>query len=93
MMEIVLKYNGSEYDLNLSTPDNFYVVGNKLLEPAFLKWFMRKNHGIRIDIPYGADDAYTIKCVDNNANLQTLQPCNFLRVTETGFEVLDSGLV
>ena len=93
MMEIVLKYNGSEYDLNLSTPDNFYVVGNKLLEPAFLKWFMRKNHGISIDIPSGADDAYTIKCVDNNANLQTLHPCNFLHVTETGFEVLDSGLV
>ena len=94
MIEIALNYNDSEYELNLSSPDNFYVIGNKLLEPAFLKWFMRKNHGVSIDITSGGtDNAYTIKCVDNHANLQTLKPCNYLRVTETGFEVLDSGLV
>jgi hypothetical protein len=93
MMEIALNYNGSEYDLNLSSPDNFYVIGNKLLEPAFLKWFMRKNHGVDIDLHSGAEDAYTIKCVDNDATLHTLRPCNYLRVTESGFEVLDSGLV
>jgi hypothetical protein len=90
MMEIVLQCDGSEYELNLSSPDNFYVVGNKLLDPAFLKWFVRKNHGVDINLTCGA---YTIKCIDNNAEIQTLQSCNYLRVTESGFEIHDSGLI
>jgi hypothetical protein len=48
MMEIVLQYEGNEYDLDVASPDNFYVAGNKLLDPAFLKWFMLKNHVIRL---------------------------------------------
>lgn len=97
MMEIVLQYGDSEYELDLASPDNFYVMGNKLLDPAFLKWFMRKNHSININLPENnQDDAmrnYTIKCIDHNANLHTLLPCNHLYVNETGFEVHDSGLV
>lgn len=99
MMEIVLHYGEYEYEINLSSPDNFYVLGNKLLEPAFLKWFVRKNHGVNLDLMRVADDAtlnacnYTIKCIDNNANLRTLLPCNYLHVCEDGFEVHDSGLV
>jgi hypothetical protein len=99
MMEVVLHYGETEYEINLSSPNNFYVLGNKLLDPAFLKWFVRKNHGVSLDLKGGVDDAtlnscnYTIKCIDNNANLHTLQPCNYIRVCENGFEVHDSGLV
>ena len=100
MIEIVLQYEGSEYELDLSSPDNFYVVGNKLLDPAFLKWFMRKNHSINIVLfPNNLNNQvdpmsnYTIKCIDHNATLHTLLPCNYLHVTETGFEVHDTGLV
>ena len=99
MMEIVLHYGDSEYEVNLASPDNFYVLGNKLLDPAFLKWFVRKNHGVNLELKGAVDDAtlnscnYTIKCIDNNANLHTLQPCNYLRVCADGFEVHDSGLV
>jgi hypothetical protein len=95
MIEVVFQYAGSEYELDLSTPDNFYVAGNKLLDPAFMKWFMRKNHGIVIDISvnHNNEDMYTIKCIDNNAVLHTLRPCNYLYVSNTGFEVHDSGLV
>ena len=91
MMEIVLQCDGSEYELDLSSPDNFYVVGNKLLDPAFLKWFVQKNHGVSIN--FGAACNYEIKCIDNNAEMQTLQSCNYLCVTETGFEIHDSGLI
>jgi hypothetical protein len=97
MMEIVLHHGDSEYEINLSSPDNFYVLGNKLLDPAFLKWFIRKNHGVNFNLDFkrGAESAcnYTIKCIDNHAALHTLQPCNYLKVCETGFEVHDSGLV
>jgi hypothetical protein len=89
MMEVVLQYAGEEYELDLSSPDNFYVVGNNLLDPAFMKWFMRKNHGVLIDVTA----TYTIKCIDHNAAMHTMTPCNYLHVTETGFEVHDSGLV
>jgi hypothetical protein len=92
MLEVVLQHAGAEYELDLATPDNFYVAGNKLLDPAFLKWFMRKNHGISLstnDEPI----SYTIKCIDHNATLHTLLPCNHLHVSETGFEIHDSGLV
>ena len=95
MIEIVFQYAGAEYELDLATPDNFYVAGNKVLDPAFMQWFMRKNHGIVIDmtVSHNDDDLYTIKCIDNNAILHTLRPCNYLFVSNTGFEVHDSGLV
>jgi len=67
-----------------------------LLDPAFLKWFMRKNHGVNLVITANHIDSsgdYAIKCIDHDATLHTLLPCNYLRVTETGFEVQDSGLV
>ena len=95
MMEIVLHHGDSEYEINLSSPDNFYVLGNKVLDPAFLKWFVRKNHGVNLTFRGVAETEcnYTIKCIDNNATLHTLQPCNYLKVCENGFEVHDSGLV
>lgn len=95
MMEIVLHHGDSEYEINLSSPDNFYVLGNKLLDPAFLKWFVRKNHGVSLTLKRGdpSECNYTIKCIDNNAALHTLQPCNYLTVCENGFAVHDSGLV
>jgi hypothetical protein len=93
MMETVLQYKGTDYDLNLASPDNFYVAGNKLLDFAFLKWFMLKNHGVRLEVtPDGACD-YIIKCVDHNAVLHTLHPHNYLHVSVTGFEVQDSGFI
>jgi hypothetical protein len=88
MMEIVLQYEGAEYDLNLASPDNFYVAGNKLLDFAFMKWFMLKNHGVRVEKP-----EYVIKCVDHEAVLHTLHPHNYLHVSVAGFEVQDSGIV
>ena len=91
MMEIVLQCDGSEYELDLSSPDNFYVVGNKLLDPVFLKWFVQKNHGVSIN--FGATCNYTIKCIDHNAEMHSLQSCNYLYVTESGFEIHDSGLI
>ena len=95
MMEIVLQYDGQEYDLNLAAPDNFYVAGNKLLDPAFLKWFMMKNHTVHLAAKPGEGTKYdyTIKCVDHNAVLHTLLPHNYLYVSISGFEVQDSGLV
>ena len=94
MMEIVLQCDGGEYELDLSSPDNFYVIGNKLLDPAFLKWFMCKNHGVKLNIGAGTEECnYTIKCIDHNATLHTLRPCNYLRVSESGFEIQESGLI
>lgn len=97
MMEVVLQCEGKEYDLNLASPDNFYVAGNKLLDPAFVKWFMLKNHGVNIGTHHhgseGAKYDYIIKCVDDTATLHTLQPHNYLHVSLTGFEIQDSGLV
>jgi hypothetical protein len=93
MMEVVLQLEeGKDYDLNLASPDNFYVAGNKLLDPAFVKWFMLKNHGVKIST--GQDKcSYVIKCVDHTAALHTLRPHNYLHVSVSGFEVQDSGLV
>ena len=96
MMEVVMMCDGKEYDLDLSSPDNFYVAGNKLLDPAFLKWFMLKNHGVKMSSVNGSDGTkynYIIKCLDDTATLHTLHPHNYLYVSVTGFEVQDSGLV
>jgi len=97
MMEVVLQHEGKDYDLNLASPDNFYVAGNKLLDPAFVKWFMLKNHGVKISTSHGSDGvntcSYVIKCVDHAAALHTLHPHNYLHVSVSGFEVQDSGLV
>ena len=96
MMEVVLQYDGQEYDLNLAAPDNFYVAGNKLLDPAFLKWFVLKNHNVHLAAKPdegGTKYDYTIKIVDHDAVLHTLLPHNYLYVSISGFEVQDSGLV
>jgi hypothetical protein len=96
MMEVVLQHEGKEYDMNLASPDNFYVAGNKLLDPVFVKWFMLKNHGIQIGVHHSSEGVkcdYTIKCLDNTATLHTLQPHNYLYISVNGFEVHDSGLV
>jgi hypothetical protein len=97
MMEVVLQIGGKDYDLNLASPDNFYVAGNKLLDPAFVKWFMLKNHGVKISTSHGSDGdnkcSYVITCVDHMAELHTLRPHNYLHVHVSGFEVQDSGLV
>jgi hypothetical protein len=73
------------------------VAGNKLLDPAFLKWFMLKNHGVRMvsnrDGSDGSKCDYVVKCVDNAAALHTLHPHNYLYISISGFEVHDSGLV
>jgi hypothetical protein len=93
MMEVVLQLEGKDYDLNLASPDNFYVAGNKLLDPAFVKWFMLKNHGVKIGTGHQDKCSYVIKCVDHTAALHTLRPHNYLHVHVSGFEVQDSGLV
>ena len=97
MMEVVLQLEGKDYDLNLASPDNFYVAGNNLLDPAFVKWFMLKNHGVKISTGHGSDGvnncSYVIKCVDHTAALHTLRPHNYLHVHVSGFDVQDSGLV
>ena len=97
MMEIVLQYEGNEYDLNLASPDNFYVAGNRVLDPAFLKWFMLKNHRVNmVNTREGSEGVkcnYTIKCLDHQAVLHTLLPHNYLYVSVTGVEVQDSGLI
>jgi hypothetical protein len=93
MMEVVLQVEGKDYDLNLASPDNFYVAGNKLLDPAFVKWFMLKNHGVKIGTGHQDKCSYVIKCVDHTAALHTLRPHNYLHVHVSGFEVQDSGLV
>ena len=60
---------------------NFYVAGNKLFEPSFIKWLT----GIKqLDIDY------SIVIIDHNAKLVTLTKNNYILLKSDGYEMISN---
>jgi hypothetical protein len=89
LLQVSLIYEEKEYELDLTKPHNFYVAGNTLLTPTFVKWFMFENHNVVMNL----NSKYQIKCIDDSAKLHTLEPHNCVHVSLVGFEIKDSGFV
>ena len=62
MIVCSLELKGKTYDIDISFPYNFNVVGNVILDYTFLSWYMLKEY----DVAHFAEDCdYTLTCISN----------------------------
>ena len=62
MIVCSLELKGKTYDIDISFPYNFNVVGNVILDYTFLSWYILKEYEIS---PFTADCEYTLTCISN----------------------------
>jgi len=63
--------------------DSFYIEGNILFTPAFLKWYLQKWFNVSLDEPY------TLRIFDKDVNLFDLTSEQYITITKEGYEVHD----
>ena len=78
-----LTFNGVKYTINLTTPNNYYIVGNSIFDYPFLKWYMAEHFDIVLT------KKYSMSCIDNFVEMYNITPGqkiivekNLLRTTE-----------
>ena len=78
-----LTFNGVKYNINLTTPNNYYIVGNSIFDYPFLKWYMAEHFDIVLT------KKYSMSCIDNFVEMYNITPGqkiivekNLLRTTE-----------
>ena len=57
-----LELKGVSYDIDISFPYNFNVVGNIILDYTFLSWYMMKEYTV---VTFTSDCEYTLTCISN----------------------------
>ena len=62
MIVCSLELKGKTYDIDISFPYNFNVVGNVILDYTFLSWYILKEYEVS---PFTADCEYTLTCISN----------------------------
>ena len=62
--------------------DSFYINGNILFTPAFLKWYLQKWFNMSLN-----EDTYTLKIFDKDVNLFTLIPEQYIILTDDGYKI------
>jgi hypothetical protein len=67
MIVCSLELKGKSYDIDITFPYNFNVVGNVILDYTFLSWYMLKEYEVA---HFAADCEYTLTCI-SNANAVT----------------------
>ncbi len=85
-MSITMVYKGNEYDINLDKPINFNVVGNVILDYAFMKWYMNTYNNIDIK----QQDTYELKVMDNNINIHSLNQISYIELKKEKYEIANS---
>lgn len=80
---ISLKQNGEKYNINLTTPNNYYVSDNSILNYSFMKWYMMKHYNVNLS------KDYLISCIDNYVEMYKIHPGKKIFVHKNRFEVVD----
>jgi len=61
-IDIKVSYNDKTYNIDFSSDNNYYIVGNILFDRAFIKWYCKTFHNVTID----DDDDYICNILDNS---------------------------
>jgi hypothetical protein len=85
-ISITMIYENKEYDINLNKPINFNVVGNVILDYAFMKWYMNIHHNV--DIKKGGK--YELQVMDNNINIHSLNQISYIELNQNKYDILNS---
>ena len=81
LLEILIYDNDRKYIIDFG-PNNYYIVGNILLDKHFIKWYLLKY--LSVDI----SDTYTCIIMDDNIKLITLNKDNCIQVTEDSYNIV-----
>lgn len=82
-MGILVVYNGNDYRIEFDKEDNYYIVGNKLFDKAFIKWYLNKYHGVLIDDGI----TYTCNILDYDVNLIQIDSSSHIIINKDNYTV------
>ena len=85
MIVCSLELNGKTYDIDISFPYNFNVVGNIILDYTFLSWYMLKEYNVA---PF-TDCEYTLTCISNAVTTYKLGKSSGLLVKLNEYEIIN----
>lgn len=80
---ISLKQNGQKYNINLTTPNNYYVSDNSILNYSFMKWYMMKHYHVNLS------NDYLISCIDNYVEMYKINPGKKIFIHKNQFKIVD----
>jgi hypothetical protein len=80
---ISLKTNGEKYNINLTSPSNYYVSDNSILNYSFMKWYMMKHYHVNLS------RNYIISCIDNYVEMYRIHPGKKIIVHKNRFEIVN----
>ena len=80
---ISLKTNNQKYNINLTTPNNYYVSDNSILNYSFMKWYMLEHYNVKLS------QDYVISCIDNYVEMYKINPGKKIFVHKNRLEVVD----
>lgn len=78
-----LKTNEQKYVINLTTPNNYYVSDNCILNYSFLKWYMMKHYNVKLSRDY------VVSGIDNYVEMYKINPGKKIFVHKNRFEIVD----
>lgn len=79
-----LELKDVSYDIDISFPYNFNVVGNIILDYTFLSWYMMKEYNVVIP-----DCEYTLTCISNAITTYKLGNSSGLLVNLNDYEIIN----
>jgi hypothetical protein len=80
---ISLKTNNQKYNINLTSPSNYYLSDNSILNYSFMKWYMMKHHNVKLS------REYLISCIDNHVEMYRIHPGKKIIVYKNKFQLVD----
>jgi hypothetical protein len=86
MIVCSLELKGKSYDIDITFPYNFNVVGNVILDYTFLSWYMLKEYEVA---HFAADCDYTLRCISNAVTTYKLGKSSGLLVNLNDYEIID----
>jgi hypothetical protein len=81
-----LELKGKSYDIDISFPYNFNVVGNIILDYTFLSWYMNKEYNT---VNFTAKSEYTLTCISNVITTYKLGNSSGLLVKLNEYEIIN----
>ena len=80
---IHLKTEENDYVINLTSPVNYYLVNNTILDYSFLKMYLFSRYNVSLG------NTYKLSCIDNFIEMYTLEQGKKFFVKNNMFKVVD----
>ena len=81
-----LELKGVSYDIDISFPYNFNVVGNIILDYTFLSWYIMKEYAV---VTFTPECEYTLTCISNEITTYKLGNSSGLLVNLNEYEIIN----